>query len=131
MSNYKTMIGKTYLYNAREVIIEDFRMSADGVYVQFLINNKWVSFEPKDVKKELFIVETNIAKEQRAIVLNEAKAGNKAMVDLGQILLSNIKKLETDATFLDQAKVINDHAKTLIDIQRTRIEIFKLANEVK
>jgi hypothetical protein len=125
------MIGNTYLYNAREVIIEDFRMSSDGVYVQFLINNKWVSFEPKDVKKELLIVETNIAKEQRAIVLNEAKAGNKAMVDLGQILLSNIKKLETDATFLDQAKVINDHAKTLIDIQRTRIEIFKLASEVK
>lgn len=45
--------------------------------------------------------------------------------ELTNIMMDNIKKLQTDPSFISQADAINSQVKTMIDIARAQIEMYK------
>ncbi len=129
MKSYNHMIGRLYMHNMREVLIEGVRPTEDGLYVQFLIKNKWVTVNPKDVAREFLPIEGPVEHERSLATLKELMASNRQLTDLSSVLLNNIRKMEASPNYIGQAKEINEHAKTLIDMERLRLEMIKIVRE--
>ena len=48
-----------------------------------------------------------------------------SMNALEKILMDNIEKLQTDSTFIPQAKAINDNVGSILKISQQKIDIFR------
>lgn len=66
------------------------------------------------------------------VALEQAQQQVGQMVPLGElsdILMDSIRKVKADATFIDQARAINEQAKTVVDIMKVRVEALKVIKD--
>jgi hypothetical protein len=123
--NYDKLIGKSYLHRTSEVIIRDM-YDKDG-YLEVITNKGKTRIEKSEFKEEFLPIEDD---SPNATPLALAKhfgsdADMRGMQSLADVLMSNINKVNTDPAFIDQARAINESAKTLIELQRAKIELIQ------
>ncbi|GAB3937562.1 hypothetical protein [Larkinella terrae] len=64
--------------------------------------------------------------------LDQAKQQVDNMVPLGEladILMDSIRKVKGNKEYIEQARAINDQAKTLVDIAKVRVEALKVVSQ--
>lgn len=127
MSQFDKMVGGTYLYKGVELIVRDVELLDDGL-VRIRTNKKIVNIEKGQIHKEFLPVSDSSRETQLAQYYGFQKDDSQ-MGKLADVLLENIEKLRNSPAFIEQARVINENARTLIEMQKAKIEMVKLIRE--
>lgn len=131
MKSFKHMIGKTYMYNTREVVVTDVTITEDDL-VQIHTDKKTYTLEPIAVAREFLPVEVGKKESQRNLLkLSGDDPDSQALRKLSAILMDNIERVQNNSGYIDQAKIINDSAKNLIELQKAKIETIKVLRDLK
>lgn len=125
---YAKMIGKTYLYKAREHTIEDIETQESGLF-KVTTNRTTLKVSEAELADFLPVAAEMNGKDKLAIY-QKLEAEAIPMSELSTVLMDNIKKLQTDPSFADQARAVNETAKTLIDIAKLKVEIMKMVKGI-
>ena len=119
----KPIKGKTYLYKGEQHEIQEVKFVNNDFYDVYtdkrrirVTKKEFVDFLPVDVPKN--------GSMDKAMILF-AQQTNKPLESLADKLMKMIEKVEVDKNFIPQAEVINEIAKNLIALQKTRIELVK------
>lgn len=123
--NLKSMIGKTYLYNAKEIVVTNIRETDDGL-IEVHTNKRIFTFEKSQLKKELLPVETKDDTDKQLQVYYGLKNDSEEMSKLVSILMNNIEKVQNDKSYIDQASAINENARTIIEMQKVKVDMIKV-----
>lgn len=126
MSEMK-MVGGTYLHNGVEHIIRDVEPLGDG-QVRVRTNKKVITVDKSRLRKEFLPVD-DARREDQLIELYGFQKDETQMTALAEVLLDNIKKCQNNPTFIEQARAINENARTLIEMQKVKIDMLKLIRE--
>lgn len=51
------------------------------------------------------------------------------MTALADVLLDNIEKCKNNPAFIEQARAINENARTLIEMQKVKLDMIRLIRE--
>jgi hypothetical protein len=115
------MVGKEFLYNANPVEIIDIKGNDDGTF-RVHTDQKVFNVTKEELRKDFLPVEEEERQPTSGIELFHKNDGTG---DLATILMGNIKKLQDDASFIDQSKAINETAKNIIELKKAQVEAFK------
>lgn len=129
MKDFSQAIGGTFFYHAQERVIRDLYAEKDQLVV--ITNKGTIRIKPDDFKKEFLPVDTDDDRSNAIIVHHGLDADTQVMKSLSEVLMSNIAKVNANPEFIDQARAINESAKTLIDLHKTKIDMIRLVREVK
>lgn len=119
------MSGRTYLYNGRECTVQQVVHIEDDLFdVHTDQGTKRVN--ERDLKKAFLPVHgTNGSGQTMALI--RAMKENMPMTQLSDTLLDTIEKVKADPKYVDQARAINETAKSLIEIGKLQVEIVRTA----
>lgn len=123
MPEFKQMIGRTYIYdgetykikNVVHIMGEKYRVATDNGELM--------------VTKEQLICDFRLVTQIASVSRNNQQMMNielNAMTSLSDILMQNIKKVQEDPAYIEQAKSINESAKQIIEVKKAQIEMVKL-----
>lgn len=124
MSNFRKMMGATYLYNAREVKVQRIEHVEDDLYDVKPETGKTFRVNAATLKKEFLPVSD---RKGESVALVRAMNENLPMKNLGQTLSETLDKLKSDPKYIDQARAINETAKTMIELGKLQVEIVRTA----
>ena len=122
----QSMTGKTYMYNTIHHKILTYQIKSDEVTI--VTDKKWIvipltkinaeleQFLPIEFEKEAVIYVTLFGKENKQ--------------SLKEVVMENIKKLQTDTAYISQAKAVNEQIKTMIAMAKLEIETIKLKKDL-
>lgn len=127
MKRLEAMIGGTFKYEGRKITVNDVKVSGNKAR----IINDWQDIEvtldemfDEDLTAFTLVKENGIMKNQ---ILIEAVLQNGTMyTQLQETLLGTIEKLQTNKDFVSQAEAINNTVKSVIDLEKVRIQTFQL-----
>lgn len=119
------MVGNTYMYKTKNITIRGY----------FLPNDEAVSIKT-DVKNYIiplsnlpgFIgecLEVEVESERVSLV----PAQKNEVSNMKNILLDNIKKIQEDKAYINQAKAINNNINTLLNMVKLEIQISREMNK--
>jgi hypothetical protein len=116
------MKGNTYLYSQIEYRIISYASTDDRVYMD--TDKGAIDFPIVDFKVYMkkFI---RVPDDKPVLPKYEMSIGNNSYNKMRDILLDNIEKIKVDKNFLPQAAEINNQVKTVIELAKTEIELFK------
>jgi hypothetical protein len=124
------MIGKTYLYNGDQHTIQRIEPYEDDL-VDVYTDKRRIRISKGELKELFKPVHVpavrNNGSDTALITLLQAE--NKPMDDLAATLDNVIKKIEADETYIKRAKAINETARSIINLRKAQIELFKLAKK--
>lgn len=120
------MIGKTYMFNSNQHTIKDIQSTEEDIY-HVVTDKRTIKVSEEELLEDFLPIDGNYQKLQ---VYQELSIEPAQLNDLGTILLDNIKKVQEDASYVEQAKSINESAKTLIDLKKTQIEAIKVIRSI-
>jgi len=120
------MIGKTFLYLGHQYVIKGLDEVEEDLY-EVKTDKRTMRMSSADLRKEFLPVHTN-GKENLALVktINESLA----MKDLGVTLMETLDKVKANPKYIEQARAINETAKTMIELGKLQLEIIKTVREV-
>ena len=123
-----SMIGGVYLYMGRSVKILGYGDTDEKVRIK--TSTTPIIIKKVDVIKELdeFMVTDEPVDEDDTVdkgAMVYFKNDPSSMNALEKILMDNIEKLQTDSTFIPQAKAINDNVGSILKISQQKIDIFR------
>lgn len=136
------LLGKTVKYNGVKYKIERFKDNGhttviytdrrtfnfmDAEFVEFVnalnyVNTKVSTFKPSALP------ETNTKPETISLQLYEATDSQKKLTST---LLDMLDKVSTDSAYIAQAKSVCDIANTMVNIEKTQIDLMRLAQKRK
>ena len=119
-----SMIGGVYLYMGRSVKILGYGDTDEKVRIK--TSTTPIIIKKVDVIKELdeFMVTDEPVDEDDTVdkgAMVYFKNDPSSMNALEKILMDNIEKLQTDSTFIPQAKAINDNVGSILKISQQKI----------
>ena len=127
--NPEDMIGRSYTYKGYRHEVLDATHPEEDLYV-IKTDKRTLRLTEEEVQKDLKpIKEGNRVKDALALRNNVISDG-RSLNSLSDILLENIKKVQADPKFIDQARATNETAKTIIDLKRAQLEAIRLAREI-
>jgi hypothetical protein len=128
MPSLKKMIGKTFLYMGTEYVVKEIATIEPDLY-RIVTDKRIIRLTWAELQKDFMPVMTAKEKTTGVILYRGLQFETTQLRDLAAVLMENIKKVQADAKFIDQARSINQTAKTLIDLKRTQIEMVKLVKD--
>lgn len=121
---FEQMIGKTYMYNAKEYIIEGASYSGDYMFVD--TNKKVFRFHKDEVQKKasqfLPIDNTKPAKQAPAGIAPQISS----LKTVTESLIECIEIVKRDPNYIKQANSINSTIKTITQVMRLELDMMKL-----
>ena len=131
---YDRMIGGTYLWNGDQHTIEDVIQTEKG-YFAVKTDKRTINVSANELRKEFKPVDLPVRpvhlSSAEAAVIKYAEQESQSMKSLEDTLVKQIAKLETDASYIKQAKAVNETATRIIGLQKNKIEALKLVVAVK
>lgn len=131
------MHGNLYLYRGRQVRVIGFTIGDDEVRILNKgntiivpigkIEEELKEFMDMDDPGQEVQVQTEAEKQAVAVFQNDARQ----MGQLENVLMDNIEKLQKDDKYLDQAKEINDTAKTLLKMSKQKLDMVREMRKAK
>lgn len=128
MPSLKKMIGKTFLYMGAEYVVKEITRVEPDLY-RIVTDKRILRLTYSELQKDFMPVMTAKEKATGVVLYRGLQVETNQLRDLAAVLMENIKKVQADAKFIDQAKSINQSARTLIDLKRTQIEMVKLVKD--
>jgi len=125
MSNFKTMVGKSYLYMGKEVEIKAVDPIGNDMF-RVVTSDRAINVSHAELRKEFLPIDKELEKKDGVILYRGVQLESKEMANLGEVLMATIKKVQEQPDYVEQARTINDTAKALIDLKRAQIELIKL-----
>lgn len=125
MQQLERMTGKTWLYKNNNIHIVDIDQRTDGNYLVFLPGDQTLEIHPDGINQfinDCLPVEQGMSVQDTLQVSNE----KNVMDDVQKILMDNIRKVQDDAGYINQAKVVNNSIAQVINLTKTKLEILKL-----
>lgn len=119
----KKMIGKAYMWRAEKHVIRDIAHQSDDLYNVTTPKQEFIASEHQLLKE---FVNTPGDEQTQLVIINQAKNEMESMRSLSDILMDNIKKVQKDSKYIDQAKSINESAKNIIELKKTQLEVVRL-----
>lgn len=116
------MVGKTFLFKSRTHKIIKTR-SNDG-NIQIVTDKDWLEISEKELKQFLPAAPE---KDSSLVVLTKR---DPTLKSLRTTLIETIEKVKVDKEYIDQAVVINNSIKTVIDMAKFDLETLKFANKI-
>jgi hypothetical protein len=129
------MKDKTYLYNSFPVKILSFKF--DGDYCTLATSGPWITQPHVQMMKVLdqFLdadedePTTGVTRTEPEYVLPKVTTLN-AFPDLTTILMDNIKKVQEDKGYVEQAQQVSLSVKMIVDLAKTEIEAVKAVTDI-
>ncbi|WP_157618371.1 hypothetical protein [Spirosoma spitsbergense] len=130
----RTMKDKTFLYNSYPVKVLSYKF--DGEYCTVVTSGPWVTrpnvqllkvldeFLETDEETLPAVVSQNVEYERPKV---EMLGSFKQLTD---ILMENIKKVQEDKGYVDQAQQVSQSVKMIVELAKTEIEAVKAVNEI-
>lgn len=125
------MKGKTWMYNARNIVIEAFRIM-DGTVTIVTDKGEFLDFETENIEKILgdFLPSSSgemvTANDANGLVIVD-KEDIKKVTDT---LLENIEKVKNDPKYIPVANSINKSAQTIINMAKAGMEAKRLSQKI-
>ena len=128
------MVGKAYLYNSQDVVINGFYIAKERVYIStdvkmivINVHNIW------DALKEFFELEYQPKPKSRELMVSTPEPVLSGLDSASIIdkLLKNIDKVEADKSYIDQANAINATVNTVLNVVKTELSYRKLSKAPK
>jgi len=115
-------IGKTFLYHTREIRITGYKHEQDYILVQ-TNKDEYRVHNLSSFLGELKPVETEDESwTQVSVIVHDADKIKK----LEDVLFDNIEQVKGNAEFVPQAREINSNVKTILEIEKMKLEAVKL-----
>jgi hypothetical protein len=132
MKKLDAMLGRTYIYSNDEHTIQSIDEIEDqtGIYLVTTDKKKFKLREKQILMDFRLSTKSNGSTEITALmrIIEDKTAPTDGLV---ATLLENIAKLKDTPGYIEQARAINDHAKTILDIKKTQIEVMRLAVDLR
>jgi hypothetical protein len=129
-SKLDSMIGKTYMYRTetQKVISYEFKDSTGKIII--ITNKSTIMFSFSDAKEKL--TDFLICEEEKNIdvAIYKPEISSTVMIDVKNILMDNIKKVQDDKEYIPQAIAINKNVKSIIELAKTEIEMINTINKL-
>jgi len=129
--NLQRMVGKTFIYKAHHHKVLSFKI--DGDIVWLVTDHRWFKFSVNEMKKEfkefLPVDTTDIVKPINLKASAAVFVNKDEVAELKSEIMNSIEKLKKDADYIKQASAINNCIKTLVDMGRLQVDIFKACKE--
>lgn len=125
MSAFKKMIGKSYLYMGKEVEVKEVAPIGNDM-LRVVTSDRAINVTHTELRKEFLPIDKELEKKAGVMLYRGVQLESKEMANLGEVLMSTIKKVQEEANYVKQARTINETAKTLIDLKRAQLELIKL-----
>lgn len=124
----REMKGKSFLVNGMEQTIANYQVDTEGDKVTIVTDKKFFSSTINESKDMLagFLEISN----DRYMVPSRSEIFYKDAPPLLQILKDNIKRVQDDVEYIEQAKTINEMVKSAIMLSKTMIEAERLKRMV-
>ncbi len=127
MKRLDAMIGGTFKYEGQKITVSDVKIKGDKARIITDRNEIEVTLDDmleEDLSAFILVKENGIMKNQSLV---EAVLQNGTMyTQLQETLLGTIEKLQADKDFVAQAEAINNTVKSVIDLEKVRIQTFQL-----
>lgn len=120
----KDMVGHTYMYNTHHYRILSFELNEQ---LTIVTDRRWFRFPLEDADKalkEFLPVEPEIEISALQVVPKASE-----MADLKMVLLDNIKRIQNDKEFIQQAHAINKSVTTLVNMARLEMSYLKFIKD--
>ena len=122
------MKGKTFTYGKQVHSVLDIKVDDE----KFVITTNLNEFSRKTESAEEFLKYWSPATQTGMAVLEEnqqmavyIQQGRSQADDLISILKDNITKVQSNAGYIQQAQTVNDQVKSIIDIEKMKLEYLK------
>lgn len=125
---FNKMIGNTYLYRTEQYTVMNVIYIEDDLY-DIETDKRTIRMNADLISKEFLPVQSSTRKKNSAALMKYLP-DDKTIVDLSAVLTENIRKLQTDPKFIEQARAINEQAKTLIDLKKLQLDVIKTARDL-
>jgi prophage DNA circulation protein len=122
------MIGKTFLYMGTEYVVKEIAKVETDLY-RLVTDKRIIRLTWAELQKDFLPVMTAKEKSTGVVLYRGLQLETAQLKDLGNILMDNIRKVQENAAYINQAKSVNESARTLIDLKRTQIEMVKLVKD--
>jgi len=119
----KPAIGKTYLYKGNETKILDLQQKGRDLY-EVTTDKRTFRINVGDFK-EFLLVEAPFESKNNTALIVVAQEYNRPLKTLTEKLMQMMEKVETDATFIPRAKMMNETAKNIIAIAKTQVDMMR------
>lgn len=125
---FEKMIGNTYLYRTEQYTVMNIVYVEDDLY-DVETDRRTIRMNADLISKEFLPVQSPTRKKNTAALMKYLP-DDQSMVNLSAVINENIKKLQTDPKFIEQARAINEQAKTLIDLKKLQLDVIKTARDL-
>ena len=112
-----------------EIKIQSIEHQEDDLY-KVITDDKDLLMSEEELIKDFMPVHSQEDENRKLSVVESVMSSNNQMQDIGEILLQNIKKVQDDPEYVDQAKSVNDSVKNFIDIKKTQIEALRVTKDL-
>ena len=122
------MKQKTWMYRTDTFTIVDYELSENFVII---ITDAGYQRKPITTVLEYLNECLPVEEETRLTIRKEAEVLNTeekaTFQNVQEILIENIKKVQADPAYVNQAKVVNSSVQTMLNMVKHRIEVAKLS----
>lgn len=124
----QAMVGKTYLFMGNEYVVEEIsRVNGSTDLWQIKTDKKIMKATYHELLNDFLEVESSaVMKSQAAALQVFIESQRDEMSPMMVVLQETIDKVKLDKGYVDQAKAINEIARTAIDARRMQIEAMRL-----
>lgn len=135
--NLNKLLGKIYNYDGEIIRIESFKQISSGM-IMISTNFKTLSFYESQIPNFIESLEENKALDFRDKALisknTQALAGftpSAENVEMKAVLMDMLAKVKISAEAIPQAKATCEIVNTLVNIQKTELEMIRMTNKSK
>lgn len=126
--NNSKYIGHHFLYKMQTHFVKDVRVKEDGTHV-IETDKGTLKLTSKQLIDEFLPIEDEPVAPTMMIQLSGNDASD--IRELTGIVLDSIRKVRTEPSYVDQAKIVNQGAQVVVNIKRLILEAVKVSRELK
>jgi hypothetical protein len=123
----EVLVGKSVRLNSNTYLIKNYKEVAGNICI--ITDSRTFQFYPNEIQENFLDLLDDPDKEsiQKPLTLPSVSQEN---VTIKSTLLATMLKLKEDPTYIAQAKGICEVVNTMVNVQKTEMEMIKLHNDL-
>jgi len=122
----KMMIGNVYNYEGGKMTVHNVEESGNFGVLKTDTGDVRISLENIDEELSFFELKSSNGLVKNPALMDVVLQSNNIYNQIQTTLLSTIEKIENDKNYIPQAQSINDTIKTLIDLEKVKVQTLQL-----
>jgi hypothetical protein len=117
------MLSKTYIYKQEHIRIKDYYPEPEEGTIKIITDKAPITINASEVTQ--FIDKCLAVDDENTQALQIVTESQKTITSLKDILLDNIKKVQENKEYINQAKTINNSVNTLLNMVSLELKVSK------